>query len=195
MTQALALVPDSPPDTTMFRFIRKVYQTKQLERVELHHGGGEVTSQLRTSHHVRTSHVRTWNHDEFSGVGPEMMIRDIQGAAEEDTQGAQFVGKQRYVVLCFVVNERAPMRCIFQIEGSRTSTSSLGPGDWFVPASELLKYESLFPQGQLLQLIHNHRPSPAPKKSPTAGGAGGSGGARSAPRSSSRSSRAPKRRK
>lgn len=117
--QAL-VIPAHTPDPALSRWVRGVFTSVQIERMELHHGGGGGTS-----------HVKTWNHDEVVGKGgPDELIREIYLTAVTDTEGAGFKGRQRYVLLCFVKEQRAPTRCIFQIEAKGWDADEMPMGDY-----------------------------------------------------------------
>lgn len=85
------------------RWIRTHYHTKKWARLELRH--------LSPS---GADHVETW--EEFEGVSPEQILRNLYNSAMED--GKNFKGVQKYGVFFYEENKNAPMRKLFQIKGA-----------------------------------------------------------------------------
>lgn len=98
----LAPVSNLRADPRLSRWVRGVFHSSVLERIELHHGGS-----------AGSSHVETWT--TFESRTPDQIIRDIYQSASEDAEA--FHGPQKYVALAFVQNQRAPSRVIFRVEG------------------------------------------------------------------------------
>lgn len=85
------------------RWIRGQYHMKKWQRLELRHlspGGAD--------------HVETW--DEFEGVSPDQVLRNIYVAASDDARN--FKGNQRYGVFFFEEGRNAPMRKLFWVKGA-----------------------------------------------------------------------------
>ena len=85
------------------RWIRGQYHMKKWQRLELRHlspGGAD--------------HVETW--DEFEGVSPDQVLRNVYLAASDDARN--FKGNQRYGVFFFEEGRSAPMRKLFWVKGA-----------------------------------------------------------------------------
>jgi hypothetical protein len=85
------------------RWIRGQYHMKKWQRLELRHlspGGAD--------------HVETW--DEFEGVSPDQVLRNVYVAASDDARN--FKGNQRYGVFFFEEGRNAPMRKLFWVKGA-----------------------------------------------------------------------------
>jgi hypothetical protein len=131
------VVADRPPNPDLARWVRGVFTSMQIERLELHHGGAGGASM-----------IKSWSSDEITkGGGPDELIRDVYQAAIADTDGAGFTGSQRYVMLCYPKDSQGrparPSRHIFRIEAR---------GGWDTDNMPLGDFESE-PPGKAIGLV------------------------------------------
>jgi hypothetical protein len=92
-------------DPVLARWVRSVWHTKRIQRLELHHlstGGRD--------------HVQTWAQTDISGKEVDLVMQEVWDAASHDAQS--FKGPQGYAIFVFEEGRQQPMRRMFKMQGT-----------------------------------------------------------------------------
>lgn len=124
--------PAAMNDPQLARWIRSVWHTKKIARIEVHHvstGGRD--------------HIQTWQAGDLSGKEIEPLTQEIWDAAAHDAQS--FKGIQAYCLFIFEDGRPQPMRRMFRMQGT----------EWEDGGGEL-ESEPANARGHLAQLMRHN---------------------------------------
>jgi hypothetical protein len=96
--------PASLADPGLARWVRSVWHTKKIARIEVHH----VTTGGR-------DHIQTWQAGDLAGKEIDPLTQEIWDAAAHDAQS--FKGVQAYCIFVFEDGRPQPMRRMFRMAG------------------------------------------------------------------------------
>ena len=124
--------PAAMSDPQLARWIRSVWHTKKISRIEVHH----VTTGGR-------DHLQTWQASDLAGKEIEPLTQEIWDAAAHDAHS--FKGVQAYCLFIFEESRPQPMRRMFRMQGT----------EWEEDNGEL-ESEPANARGHLAQLMRHN---------------------------------------